>query len=72
MPTNLLEETDWDLKSFPGLLPDGKNSLHSNREIKLSEQDYFVQRIMNKDTRFARNPAYIFAAIALLENTQHR
>ena len=27
-PTNNLEEKDWDLKTFPTLHPDGKNSLH--------------------------------------------
>ena len=63
-PSNILQETDWDLKSFPCLLPDGNNSLHSDRERKLSEQDYFTQRIMNKDLRFSTNPAYIFAAVA--------
>ena len=36
----------------------------------LSGQDYFTQRILNKDTRFAHNPAYIFAAIAYIENKQ--
>ena len=70
IPTNILEETDWDIKSFPGLLPDGKNSLHSKREIKLSDQDYFVQRIMNKDMRFAQNTAFVFASVAYIEKKQ--
>ena len=43
MPTNILEETDWDIKSFPCLHPDGKNAFHSPRRIKLSPQDYFNQ-----------------------------
>ena len=70
LPTNLLEEKDWDLKTFPGLHPDGENSLNSNRDKKLSEQDYFIQRILNKDTRFAKNPAYVFAASAYVEKKQ--
>ena len=69
-PTNILKEKDWDLKAFPALLPDGKNSLHAERKVKLSEQDYFVQRIMNKDLRFACNPAYCFAAVSYIENKQ--
>ena len=32
-PTNILEEKDWDLKTFPTLHPDGMNSLHSPREV---------------------------------------
>ena len=69
-PSNILQENDWDLKSFPCLLPDGENSLHSKREIKLSEQDYFTQRILNKDDRFATSPAYVFAAVAYVEKKQ--
>ena len=69
-PSNILEEKDWDLKSFPCLLPDASNSLHTQRKIKLSDQDYFVQRIMNKDLRFACNPAFVFAAVAFLEKKQ--
>ena len=69
-PSNILEERDWDLKSFPCLHPDGKSSLHSERPVKLSEQDYFVQRIMNRDQRFASNPAYVFAACSYIEKKQ--
>ena len=70
IPTNILEEIDWDVKSFPCLLPDGNNSLHSEREIKIKEQDYFNQRILNKDSRFAEDPAFVFAAVTYLERKQ--
>ena len=70
LPTNILEENDWDLKTFPGLLPDGNNSLHAERDVKLSEQDYFVQRIMNKDLRFAQNTAFVFASVLFIEKKQ--
>ena len=69
-PSNILDEKDWDLKSFPCLLPDGESSLHSKRNVKLSDQEYFTQRIMNKDPRFACNPAYVFAAVAYIEKKQ--
>ena len=69
-PSNILQEKDWDLKSFPCLLPDGKNSLQTKRKVKLSDQQYFVQRIMNKDSRFANCPAFIFAANAYIELKQ--
>ena len=70
LPSNILEEKDWDLKSFPCLHPDGQNNLHSKRSTKLDDQQYFNQRILNKDTRFAECPAYIFAAIAYIEKKQ--
>ena len=70
IPSNILEEIDWDIKSFPCLLPDGKNSLHSERKIKIKEQDYFNQRILNKDPRFAETAAFVFAAVTYLEQKQ--
>jgi len=45
-PTNILSEKDWDIKSFPCLHPNGENSLHSERKIKLSDQEYLTQRTM--------------------------
>ena len=73
IPTNILDETDWDVKTFPGLHPDGENSLHTERAVNLSIQDYFVQRLMNKDRRFAMNAAYVFSAAAYIERKQiHR
>ena len=34
VPTNILEEDYWDVKSFPGLHPDGRNGLHEQRDVK--------------------------------------
>ena len=34
IPTNILKEDDWDVKSFPNLHPTGKNGLHQKRAIK--------------------------------------
>ena len=70
LPTNILEEVDWDLKSFPCLHPDGENSLQSQRQIPLGDQDYFNQRLLNKDSKFAENAAYVFAAVAYIEKKQ--
>ena len=69
-PTNILRETDWDIKSWPALLPDGKNGLHYKRKVKLTDQNYFVQRITNQDNRFSQSTGYIFAAAAFIEQKQ--
>ena len=61
-PTNILEEKDWDIKSWPALLPDGKFGINFKRKVKLTDQQYFGQRILHHDTRFSRSPSYIFAA----------
>ena len=36
IPTDILKEEDWDLKSFPGLQPDGENGLFEKRKVKLT------------------------------------
>jgi hypothetical protein len=69
-PTNLLHEKDWDVKSWPALHPDGKFGLHHKRRVKLTEQQYFCQRILHEDQRFSKSPAYTFSAAAYIEQKQ--
>ena len=66
-----MTEKNWDIKAFPHLNnPDGKNGKDQERESKLTEQYYFIKRICNENARFARSPAYVYAAIAYLEKKQ--
>ena len=45
IPTNILKEDDWDVKSFPNIHPTGKNGLHQKRMVKgLTDQQYIEQR----------------------------
>ena len=70
-PKNVLYDDDWDIKAFPHLnSPDGKYGLHFVREIKLSSQYYFIQRICNKNPKFAKSPSYVYAAVGHTELTQ--
>jgi hypothetical protein len=69
-PTNLLDEKDWDIKSWPALHPDGRFGLHHKRKTKLTDQQYFCQRILNQEQRFSKSPGYIFAAAAYIEQKQ--
>lgn len=70
LPTNILDQKDWDVKSFPGLLPDGKMGLNEDREVRLTMQQYFQQRLLNFDRRFANTPSYVFSAFACNEKNQ--
>ena len=70
IPTNILMEEDWDVKSFPHLHPDGRYGLHHKREIKLSPLQYFNQRLLNKDIRFSSTPSFVYAALGYLEKQQ--
>ena len=63
-------DDDWDIRSWPSLHPDGKYGLHNKRKVKLSNPNYFVQRIRNEDRRFEENPGYVFAAASFVEKRQ--
>jgi hypothetical protein len=69
-PSNILNETNWDIKSWPALHPDGQYGLHHKRKGRLTDQQYFGQRILNRDLRFSKSPGYIFAAAAYVEQKQ--
>ena len=69
-PINLLEEKDWDIKSWPILHPDGRFGIHHKRKHRLTEQQYFGQRILHEDQRFSTSPGYIFSAAAYIEKKQ--
>ena len=70
IPRSLLQEKDFDVKSFPSLFPDGKNGKDQERKITLNEQDYWCQRILNVDERCANSPAFTFMAAAHTELKQ--
>ena len=40
-PTNILNEEDWDVKSFPGLHPDALMGLSEVCDPKVTDQKYF-------------------------------
>ena len=66
-PTDFVAQKDWDVKSWPMLLPDGKFGLSHERKVKLTKQNYFQQRLLNQDDRFARHPDFTFAAMSVVE-----
>ena len=70
IPTNILTEKDWDVKTFPHLFPDGKYGLHYKREQKLTNLQYFNQRLLNKDLRYSSSPCFVYAASTYIEKQQ--
>ena len=68
IPKDIMSDENWDIKSFPHLHnPDGSNGKDQKRQVRLTEQQYFIQRICNKEKRFSRSPAYMYAAVAYIE-----
>ena len=44
VPKDILSEEDWDIKAFPHLNnPDGSNGKDQEREVRLTDQNYFIQ-----------------------------
>ena len=66
-PENILRSRHWDVRAFPQLHPDSLNGLHEQREVKLTDIEYFQQRLLNVDRRFCNNSEYLFAAHGYLE-----
>ena len=65
-PLNVLFDKNWDVQAFPHLHNvDSSNGKDQEREIKLTDQRYFIQRINNKELRFSKCPAYLYAAVEM-------
>ena len=70
IPMSILRDENWDINSFPNLHPSGKNKMFQEREVRLTSQEYLVQRMRNKDQRFEQCTPYVFAAAGYLEEKQ--
>ena len=52
-PVSHYREPNWEAMAFPKLFPSGKNTLNSQRNVKISPKQYFKSRLLHKDARFA-------------------
>ena len=49
------------------IFPDGENGLKEEREVKIRIQQWFEQKLLNYDERFADSASFLYAATQLLE-----
>ena len=70
VPTNFLREHNIDVKAFPRHFPTGNYGIDHKRELRLTKQMYFNQRLLNKDDRLATDPYYVFMATSYIERLQ--
>jgi hypothetical protein len=70
----LLYSKDWDVKGFPRLHnASGSNCLHqAHRPVKLTDLQYFKQRLLNVNRKFVQDSPYHFAATIYQEKKQIR
>ena len=67
IPKDILQDKDWDMRAFPALDPEGKNSLNCDRNVKLSAQQFFQQRIFNINRRFANTASLYLLQFSTLK-----
>jgi len=66
-----MTDYEWDIKAFPHLNNnDGSNGKDQERVVRLTDQNYFIQRVCNREKRFAKSAAYMYAAVAYIEKKQ--
>ena len=49
-----------DVMCFPTLFPDGNFGKYHDRQKKISHSEYIKTRLLNKDSRFRKDPHYVF------------
>ena len=49
-----------DVMCFPHLFPSGRFGEFHPRELKISSSEYAKSRLLNKDSRFRKDPQYVF------------
>ena len=64
------KEPNWEAMAFPNLFPSGKNTLNTERKMKISRKKYFKARLLHKDGRFAESSEYIFQVLDFLEREE--
>ena len=53
-------ESFLDVMCFPVLFPTGQFGEHHPRQVKLSHSEYVKSRLLNKDSRYRKDPQYVF------------
>ena len=72
-PKGLLNDMDWETRAFPATVnADGSNCMHQEREVRLTPQQYAIQRLCQINTRFVRNQPYMYALLSYLEEKRLR
>ena len=71
IPTSVLKEKEWDIKTYPHLYPDGRNGMNAEgRKVRLTNQQYLKQRLFNVDKRYANDPGFLFSSTSYIELQQ--
>ena len=67
LTSRFLQRENIDVRAHPTKHPRGRNGLDHKRKFKLSPQQYFAQRLLNWDSRFAECIPYLFMSQQYIE-----
>ena len=71
-PLDFMLDTNAEVLAFPTKFPHSTGGLTSERTVTLTPKKYFIQRLLNKDKRFASDANYLFYAQYVTEMKQIR
>ena len=69
-PMYILDDKNFEEMAYPTHFPKGKGGFSYNRHVKLTARCYFQQRLLNCDTRFAKDVEYLLASQYAVECKQ--
>ena len=67
IPVDLMRDKSFLINAFPHLFPRGLYGICHKRDIFLSIQKYFIQRLQNVNPQFSRDIAFVFTALYWIE-----
>ena len=72
MPTSIIMDNEWDMKSHPFLDPTGQNNMNKKRKVDLTPQEWLEQRLLNEDPIWSNTSSFVFSGVNYIERKQMR
>ena len=72
VPLDFMLDTNAEILAFPAKYPFARGGLTDERDVTLTPKKYFIQRVLNKDKRFASDANYLFFAQYVTETKSIR
>ena len=72
MPTSIIMDDEWDMKSHPFLDPTGQNNMNKKRKVDLTPQEWLEQRLLNEDPIWSNTTSFVFSGLNYIERKQMR
>ena len=71
-PLDFILDTNAEVLAFPGKFPYGKGGWTDDRDTPITLKKYFIQRLLNRNKRFASDASYLLFAQYVTEMKQIR